>query len=72
MGHLPIGLGGLKGSRPVPIKDEVPAEANPSRLYDKRLGLRGRLVGTGLEVVRERLTGVEPPIDTPRDPTPWP
>ena len=32
------------------------------------LGLSGRLVGTGLDVVRDRLTGV---TDTPRVPT-WP
>ena len=35
------------------------------------LGLRGLFVGTGEEVVRERFTGVVPPIDTPREPT-WP
>ena len=34
------------------------------------LGLRGRLVGTGLEVVRDLLTGV---TETPKEPTcPYP
>lgn len=38
--------------------------------YNYVLGLRGRFVGTGLEVVRDRLTGV---TETPSEPTcPYP
>jgi len=71
VGQRPIGLGGLKASRATPISDEGAVPAIPSRLYVSKLGLRGRVVGTGLEVVRVRLTGVEPAIVTPKE-LAWP